>query len=76
MLPYVIIAAVALQRLIEVGYATRNTRALLARGGIEVGRRHYPLFILLHAGWLFAILLGLAILLPTIAALILPGCHT
>ncbi len=59
MLPYLIIAAVALQRLIEVGYATRNTRALLIRGGIEAGRRHYPLFVLLHAAWLLAILVAL-----------------
>ena len=59
MVPYLIIAAVALQRLIEVGYARRNTRALLIRGGIEVGRRHYPLFVLLHAAWLLAILVAL-----------------
>ena len=59
MVPYLIIAAVALQRLIEVGYARRNTRALLMRGGIEVGRRHYPLFVLLHAAWLLAILVAL-----------------
>jgi methyltransferase len=59
MVPYLIIAAVALQRLIELGYATRNTRALLVRGGIEAGRRHYPLFVLLHAAWLLAILVAL-----------------
>jgi methyltransferase len=61
MVPYLIIAAVALQRLIEVGYATRNTRALLRRGGIEAGRRHYPLFVLLHAAWLLAILVALPV---------------
>jgi methyltransferase len=55
MIAYAIIAAVALQRLIEVAYASRNTRALLARGAIEVGRRHYPLFIILHGGWLITI---------------------
>jgi methyltransferase len=59
MVPYLIIAAVALQRLIEVGYARRNTRALLMHGGIEAGRRHYPLFVLLHAAWLLAILVAL-----------------
>jgi methyltransferase len=61
MVPYLIIAAVALQRLIELGYATRNTRALLARGGIEAGRRHYPMFVLLHAAWLLAILIALPV---------------
>jgi methyltransferase len=59
MVAYLIIAAVALQRLIEVGYARGNTRALLRRGGIEVGRRHYPLIVLLHAAWLLAILVAL-----------------
>jgi methyltransferase len=59
MVPYLIIAAVALQRLIEVGYARRNTRALLMRGGAEAGQRHYPLFVLLHAAWLLAILVSL-----------------
>lgn len=52
-----IIALVALQRLAEVWLAARNTRLLKAEGAIEIGARHYPLFILLHASWLLAILL-------------------
>jgi methyltransferase len=56
----IIVTLVAAQRLIEVAYASRNTRALLARGAIETGRGHYPLFIVLHAAWLIAIL----VLLP------------
>jgi methyltransferase len=56
---YAVIAAVVLQRLAELVYANRNTRALLLRGGIEVGREHYPLFVLLHAAWLLAIVLAL-----------------
>ena len=44
---------------------------LWRRGGETEARRFIAMI-----GWLFAILLGLAILLPTIAALILPGCHT
>ncbi len=56
---YVIVALVALQRLIEVRYAERNTKALLARGAVEVGRGHYPLIVALHAGWLGAIVLAL-----------------
>jgi methyltransferase len=54
---YAILVLVALQRLIEVVYAERNTRALLARGAVEVGRAHYPLIVLLHAAWLAAIVL-------------------
>lgn len=56
---YAIIVLVALQRVAELPYATRNTKRLLAQGGIEVGRGHYPLFIVLHAGWLIAIALAL-----------------
>ena len=58
-LAYAILAAVALQRLLEVAYAARNTRALLARGATEIGRGHYPFFILLHGSWLAAIFLML-----------------
>lgn len=53
---YIVVALVVLQRLIEIGYAERNTRALLARGAVEVGRAHYPLIVLLHAAWLVAII--------------------
>jgi methyltransferase len=53
---YIIIALVALQRLAEMRLAARNTRLLKAEGGIEMGARHYPLFILLHGSWLLAIL--------------------
>jgi len=51
----IILALVVAQRLIEIAYAERNTRALRARGAIEVGRAHYPLIVLLHAAWLAAI---------------------
>ncbi len=52
-----ILALVAIQRLIELAIARRNTVRLLARGGREVGAGHYPLFIVLHASWLAAIAL-------------------
>lgn len=48
---------VALQRLAELAIAARNTRRLLSRGGREIGASHYPLFVVLHASWLAAILL-------------------
>lgn len=51
----VIIGLVALQRLGEVFYANRNTRALMARGAVEIGARHYPLIVILHTAWLIAI---------------------
>jgi methyltransferase len=60
---WITLALVALQRLGELAYAARNTRRLLARGAVEIGRSHYPLFILLHGGWLLA----LAVLVPAAA---------
>jgi len=54
-LAYIVLALVVVQRLAELVYAERNTRALLARGAIEVGRAHYLLIVLLHAAWLVAI---------------------
>lgn len=53
----VVFGYVIIQRLAELVYANANTRRLLAEGGREFGRRHYPLFILLHGGWLAAIAL-------------------
>ena len=52
-----ILGLVAVQRLAELALARSNTRRLLARGAREVGRAHYPLFILLHGSWLVAIAL-------------------
>ena len=52
-----ILALVAIQRLSELWLAEANTRRLRAVGAREVGARHYPLFIALHASWLAAILL-------------------
>jgi methyltransferase len=49
---YWLLIAVAIQRLVELARANRNTRGLLARGGREVGREHYPLIVALHATWL------------------------
>lgn len=48
---------VLIQRVAELVYASANTRRLLIEGGREYGRGHYPLFILLHGGWLLAIAL-------------------
>jgi methyltransferase len=49
-----ILVAVALLRIAELAYAARNTRRLLARGGIEIARAQYPWFVVLHASWLLA----------------------
>ncbi len=57
-LPQLIVLLVAAQRLLELVHAKRNSRRLLARGGEELGARHYPLFVLLHGGWLVTLLIG------------------
>ena len=57
----VVATLVAIQRVSEFLYARRNTAALLARGGVEVGAAHYPLFILVHGAWL----LSLVMLVPS-----------
>jgi methyltransferase len=51
----IILALVTLQRLGEIVLARHNTRALVARGGIEVGAQHYPLIVAVHAAWLAAL---------------------
>ncbi len=40
------------QRLAELWLAQRNTARLLAAGGIEFGRAHYPWMVTLHTAWL------------------------
>jgi methyltransferase len=51
-----IVAIVALLRVAELLYAGRNTRHLLASGGIEIAREQYPWFVALHATWLLSML--------------------
>lgn len=58
--PALIVGLVALERLAELVYANRNTRALLRSGAHEIGRNHYPLIVLLHAAWLITIYLAAA----------------
>lgn len=54
---HAILAFVVVQRLAELVWSARNTRRLLARGAEEIGAKHYPLFVLLHASWLIAMAL-------------------
>lgn len=46
------VAAIAIQRLLEVRVSSRNMRRALARGGIEAGAAHYPAMVALHAAFL------------------------
>jgi methyltransferase len=53
-----LIGFIALQRVAELVLARRNARRLLAAGGVEHGRGHYPFMVAMHVAWL----LGLAFL--------------
>jgi hypothetical protein len=52
----IVVGLVIIQRLTELLYSARNTRALKQDGAVEIGRGHYPLFILLHVTWLLSLL--------------------
>jgi methyltransferase len=56
----IVAALVALQRIIELIYAERNTRLLRAAGAHEYAPWQHPLFVLLHATWL----VGMLVLIP------------
>ncbi|MGL5829229.1 MAG: isoprenylcysteine carboxyl methyltransferase family protein, partial [Angustibacter sp.] len=51
-----LLVAVGLERLAELVVARRNLAWSLARGGWEVGARHYPPMVLLHTGLLLGAL--------------------
>lgn len=69
--PQLIVLLVAAQRLGELVLANRNTARLLARGAVEMGAGHYPLFPLLHGSWLLALLLLVPAQAPIHAGLLL-----
>lgn len=49
---YWTLGVVALQRLIELVHARSNTVRLRRLGAVEADAEGYPLYVLLHAGWL------------------------
>jgi methyltransferase len=71
----VLIGIVAVGRLFELRIAGRNYRALLARGGVEVGAEHYRWMVLLHTAFLIACPLEVWLLgrpfIPALAAVML-----
>ncbi len=52
-----LVAFIVAQRALELRVARSNERWARERGAVEHGRGHYPLFFLLHGGWLAALLL-------------------
>jgi methyltransferase len=51
----IILAAVLVERLLELWIAKRNTTRLFAEGAIEHGAEHYPYIVIVHAAWLAAL---------------------
>ena len=49
----VIITFVIIQRIVELVIAERNTKYAKSLGGYEIGKKHYPLMVLLHLTFLF-----------------------
>ncbi len=50
----VVVGLVALERVAELVVSTRNAAWSLHRGGVETGQGHYPVMVLLHSGFLVA----------------------
>ena len=47
-----LLAFLTAQRIAELWWARQNERRLFAAGGVEYGRAHLPLMVLLHAAWI------------------------
>jgi methyltransferase len=56
------VAALAAQRLFELGISKRHAAALKARGAIEHGKGHFPLLVLVHVLLLVGIVLEVVVL--------------
>jgi methyltransferase len=48
----ILLAYLTAQRLIELWWAKRNEERLFAAGGVQYGRAHLSLMVLLHAAWM------------------------
>jgi methyltransferase len=51
----IILALVTAQRGAELILSRHNTKALMARGAVEVAPNHYPLMVAVHLAWLVAL---------------------
>ena len=49
---YVLIAAVVVERLVELVVSKRHARWAFSQGGVEFGRSHYPFMVIVHIGLL------------------------
>jgi methyltransferase len=49
---FIVVGILVVQRLAELAYAARNQALALSRGGVEHGKGHYWMFVVLHSLWL------------------------
>jgi methyltransferase len=64
----VLVALVALERLAELVVSKRNAAWSFERGGTESGRGHYPVMVVLHTGFLAAMLVEAWVRRPDVPA--------
>lgn len=64
----IVVALVAVERLAELVVSQRNASWSFARGGIETGREHYPFMVVLHTGFLVAMLVEAFVRRPEVPA--------
>ena len=62
----VLVLLVALERLAELVVSNRNAAWSLQRGGVEYGRGHYPFMVVLHSGFLVAMLVEAWVVRPDV----------
>lgn len=62
----VLVAVVGVERLAELVVSKRNAAWSLARGGVETGRGHYPVMVVLHTGFLVAMLVEAVVRRPVV----------
>jgi methyltransferase len=64
----VVVGLVALERLAELVVSKRNAAWSLERGGVESGRGHYPVMVVLHTGFLVAMVVEALVRRPDVPA--------
>jgi len=51
----VLLAYITVQRIAELWWAKENETRLFAEGGVQYGKTHLPLIVLLHASWMIGL---------------------
>ena len=64
----VLVGLVGVERLAELVVSRRNAAWSMARGGRESGRGHYPVMVVLHTGFLVAMLVEAWVRRPVVPA--------